>query len=75
VEREHAARLLLEAGIHDGLLTRITEFCCRTGTASQVWLVGRWGPDEYSTVELGRGATLSEAMSVALTKPKGRRGT
>lgn len=75
MEREDAARLLLEAGISDGLITRITEWCCRTGAAQTVYLVGRWGPDEYATVELGRGDTLASAMRMALTKPKGRRGT
>ena len=77
MEREKCARLLLEAGITNGQLTRHTTWCLRTGHEVTVWTIERTGPDTYSDTILGAGDTMQSAVQDWKRNhtPKGRRGT
>jgi hypothetical protein len=78
MEREEAIRALTEAGVHDWTIARTTIWGLPgRSEPAHLWVIGRWGPDEASSVHLGEGQTLAAAIHAwrRTLVTKGRRGT
>lgn len=76
MEREEAARLLAEAGIHDGFISRHTVWELDKGHTMVLYELCRWGQDPGNCCVLGTGQTLQQAVSNwQNNKARGRRGT